>query len=324
MKKFALLLVITISVLSCNKDDGDNDNPVTKAFRAKEVISVERYNSDVYEEKQVFFYTGEKVSEAISYDKENGVWLEDYKTVLSYQGDWVSSKWYEKEGNDWVEDSDDTYRIKIINGKVLEVESTYDNEIDRYIYTYSGDKLILLENFENETLYWKEELIYNGDQIQEVKGYFSNNGVLEPEYKSEFTYSEGKLVQVIEYYYSNSVWKKDDKDVYQYSGNQVIQIDDYNWIDNNWEHDDITVYEYNSEGLLVSEVDSYDDGSGSWEQHYTYEAGRGNLKVLWDEESWYDIYNIPTLQKTSGKSKAIGTSHNKQFRGRSPLKRLFH
>lgn len=314
------MFVLAMSFISCSKDDGDGTILGTKNFRAKEIRWNDIYGSSTYEGKSVLSYTGEKLSEVIDYDKENGVWLENYKYDISYQGDWVYFKEYYREVNSWVEESYSSFRIKIIDGKFLEEEYTYSGEIDRYIYTYSGNKLVSIENFYNGELGWKDELIYNGDQIQEYRGYSSNNGVLEFEEKSEFTYSDGKLTQVIDYYNNNAVWVKQVKYVYLYSGNQVIQIDAYDW-NNSWEPDGSEYFSYNSDGLLESISEEY--GDGSWEEHYTYEAGRGNLKLLQSDGEWNDKFNYPTLQKPIKNTKAKSMPYNKSIKGKIPLNRLF-
>ena len=73
----------------------------------------------------LYNYINERLMEVIDLDKEDGVWEEDRKTAYDYEGDWIYSRRYNKEGEDWVEQNyGSTEGIKIVDGKVVEVKYT--------------------------------------------------------------------------------------------------------------------------------------------------------------------------------------------------------
>jgi len=317
-----VMCILTLScVLSCDKDDETGGDFETNTFRVKEIITFDTYNSVVEEEKSVLSYINELLTEVIGYEKENGTWIEEYKSELNYQGDWVNVKDYDKEGGMWVEENYE-FRFKVVNGRLEETQQNYGNETYSVVLNYSGDKLISIQEFENGVNDNKAEFIYDGDELQEVRGYYYD-GSWELQRKEQFNYSGGRLANVISSYYYNENWEFEEKNEYSYSGDKVIQIDEYYWSNNSWETGDSTYFEYNSEGLLVSRRTSYSDDE-YWETAFIYEEGRGNLKLFMEINNYYYNYNYPTPQKPTGKTKAIGTRNNKSFKGKLPLSSLFN
>jgi hypothetical protein len=287
----------TLTFTGCNSDDDDDDNgPTTVAYRIAEIVSTDIYDSNLYEDKDLYNYINERLTEVIDLDKENGIWVENRKIEYEYDGDWVSSKRYNKEGDNWEEeDMMSSEQIKIVKGKVLEIRYTYSNDVYSEVFTYSGDKLITIESFDNGEIDYKYVFTYNGENLQEVIEYYYNEGVEEMDYKYEFSYVNGNLTEMLESYFNNGVWEYHYKYVYLYSGNKVIQINDYDYYNDSWQLDDSEYFSYNSLGLLESISES---GEGwTWEQIYTYEEGIGNYRLLQGDGGYYDIFNYPTAQR---------------------------
>ena len=285
----------TLTFTGCNSDDDDN-GPTTVAYRIAEIVSTDIYDSNLYEDKDLYNYINERLTEVIDLDKENGIWVENRKIEYEYDGDWVSSKRYNKEGDNWEEeDMMSSEQIKIVKGKVLEIRYTYSNDVYSEVFTYSGDKLITIESFDNGEIDYKYVFTYNGENLQEVIEYYYNEGVEEMDYKYEFSYVNGNLTEMLESYFNNGVWEYHYKYVYLYSGNKVIQINDYDYYNDSWQLDDSEYFSYNSLGLLESISES---GEGwTWEQIYTYEEGIGNYRLLQGDGGYYDIFNYPTAQR---------------------------
>ena len=288
----------TLTFTGCNSDDDDDDDngPTTVAYRIAEIVSTDIYDSNLYEDKDLYNYINERLTEVIDLDKENGIWVENRKIEYEYDGDWVSSKRYNKEGDNWEEeDMMSSEQIKIVKGKVLEIRYTYSNDVYSEVFTYSGDKLITIESFDNGEIDYKYVFTYNGENLQEVIEYYYNEGVEEMDYKYEFSYVNGNLTEMLESYFNNGVWEYHYKYVYLYSGNKVIQINDYDYYNDSWQLDDSEYFSYNSLGLLESISES---GEGwTWEQIYTYEEGIGNYRLLQGDGGYYDIFNYPTAQR---------------------------
>lgn len=296
---FLTIYCFTVTFTGCSSDDdGDGGGQTTVAYRVTEIISTEIYDSNIYEDKDLYNYIDERLTEVIDLDKENGIWEEDRKTEYDYEGDWVYSKRYDKDGDNWVEQNfGSSEGLKIVNGKVIEVKYTYSNNIYRTVFTYNGDKLVKVESFDNGELNYKYAFTYNGENLQEVLEYYYNNGIEEMDYKYEFSYSGGKLSEILGIYFDDGVWVNSYKDVYLYDGNKVIQIDEYDYEDGTWELYDSEFFSYNSLGLLESISES---GEG-WteEETYTYEEGIGNYKLLQGDGAWYYINNYPSAQKAA-------------------------
>jgi hypothetical protein len=292
-----IMLCFTIAFTGCNNDDDDND-PSTVAYRVAEKAYTDIYGSDIYEDKDLYNYMDNRLIEVIDLDKEDGVWEEDRKTEYTYDGDWVTSHRYKKEGNEWVtEGMQGSDEMKIVNGKIMEIKNTYPNDVYRQVFTYNGDKIVKVERFYNDELNEKYVCTYNGDKIDEIIEYDYYNGYEELDYKYEFSYTNGNLTEVLAYYYDDGVWVNSDRDVYTYSGDKVIRIDDYDFNNytNVWELDDSTNFSYNSLGLLESISRS---GEGwSWEELFTYEEGLGNYKLLRGEGGYYSVFNYPIAQR---------------------------
>lgn len=295
---FLAIYCFTLAFTGCSNDDDDQVGQTSIDYRVSEIISTEISGSDVYEDKALYNYIDERLMEVIDLDKENGVWEEDRKTAYNYEGDWVYSSRYNKDGDDWVEQNyGSTEGIKIVNGRVVEVRytNTFMGYVYNSIFTYNGDKLVKIERFNNGDLRGKYVFTYNGENLQEVLEYEYDDGIEELDYKYEFSYSGGNLSEILELYYKDDAWVNSDKEVYLYSGNKVIQIDDYDYDNDSWELDDSEFFSYNSLGLLES-ISQRGEG---WteEEIYTYEEGVGNYRLLEDEGDWY-YFNYPTAQKT--------------------------
>lgn len=312
---FSMLIMycfaITFTGCSNDDDDGDIDDPVTVTYRVAEKVSTQISGSNIYEDKSMYNYLDNRLIEIIELDNENGTWMEDRKTEFEYQGDWVYSNRYYKDGDDWIEEEmQSSEELKIVNGKVVEIKYYYMNYVFSQVFTYSGDQLTKIESFENGELNYKYVCTYNGEYLDEIIEYYYYEGIEELGYKYEFSYTNGNLTEVLELNYNDGVWQNSDRTVYIYSGNKVIQIDDYDYVSFNdsWELDDSEYYSYNSLGLLES---ISENGEGwSWEEIYTYEEGRGNYKLLQDEDSYYQIFNYPTPQR---RSETIANSDHRKF-----------
>ncbi len=292
-----IMFCFTQTFIGCNNDDGgDGDDPTTVAFRVTEKVSTEISGSYIYEDKDLYNYLDELLIEIIDLDKEEGLWVEDRKTVFDYQGDWVYSTRYEKDGDNWVEQNyGSSESMKIVKGKVLEIKYTYSNDIYRTVFTYDVNKIVKVENLYNGELNYKYVFTYNGGDLVEVVEYDYNDGVEELEDKYELSYSGGNLSEILRSYYNNGEWMNSDKDVYLYSGNKVIQIDDYDYYNDTWELEYSEYFSYNSLGLLETVSES---GEGwTWEEVYTYEEGIGNYRLLQGDGAWYYIHNYPTPQR---------------------------
>jgi hypothetical protein len=292
-----IMCCFTLIFIGCNSDDDENINePTTVNYRVSEKVNTQISGSSIYEDKSIYNYLDNRIIEIIELDKENGVWMEDRKTEFDYQGDWVYSTRFYKDGDNWVEEfMQSLEELKIVNGKVMEIKHTYMTGVYREVFTYNGDKLIKIESFENGELNYKYVCSYNGDTLDEIIDYDYYEGIEELDYKYEFSYTNGNLTEVLGLYYDNGIWINSYKDIYIYSGNKVIQIDDYDYYDDAWVLDDSQYFSYNSLGLLESISEG---GEGwSWEEIYTYEEGRGNYKLLNDEASYYNVFNFPTAQR---------------------------
>lgn len=295
MLSILTMFCFTLTFTGCNGDD-DGDDSTTVAYRVSEVVSTEISGSNLYEDKTLYNYVDERLTEAINLDKENGIWEEDRKTEFEYEGDWVTSSRYDKEGDDWVYQSmQGSEEMKIVNGKVMEIKYTSFNYSSREVFTYSGDKIIKVERFFNGELSEKYVITYNGENLDEIIEYDYNEGIEEFDYKYEFSYANGTLSEVLRFYFDNGVWENYGKDVYLYSGNKVIQIDDYDYNNDSWELDDSEYFTYNSQGLLETISES---GEGwTWEEIYTYEEGIGNYRLLYGDGGYYDVFNYPNAQR---------------------------
>lgn len=292
-----IMFWFSLSFMGCNNDDdGDGGDPITVAYRVTEKVSTQVSGSYMYEDKSVYSYLDNLLIEAIRLYKEEGTWLENEKRVFEYQGDWVTSRGYYKDGDNWVEQGmQGLEEMKIVNGKIMEIKYTYPNGIYRQVFTYNGDKIIKIESFDNDELEYKYVCTYIGENIDEIVEYEYNDGVEELDYKYEFSYVNGNLSEVLALNYYNGVWEISDKDVYTYSGNKVIQIDDYDYYNDTWELDDSEYFSYNSLGLLESISES---GEGwTWEEIYTYEEGIGNYRLLYGDAGYYDVFNYPNAQR---------------------------
>ncbi|WP_299335740.1 hypothetical protein [uncultured Psychroserpens sp.] len=299
---FSMLIIycFAFTFVGCSDDDGGIDEPAILNYRVAEKVSTEISGSNIYEDKSVYNYIDNRLMEIIELDKENGSWIDDRKTEFEYNGDWVSSSRYYKDGDEWVSQGmQSSDQIKIVDGKIVEIKYTSINYTSSTVYTYSGDKIIKVESFTNGELNSKYVCTYDGDNLDEIIEYDYNGGIEEFDYKYEFSYTNGNLTELLSYYFNEGVWKNSDKDVYSYSGNKVTQIDDYDYnsFTETWELDDSVYYSYNNLGLLESISES---GEGwSWEEMYTYEDGIGNYKLLQGEGGYYEIFNYPTAQRTS-------------------------
>ena len=296
---FSILIIFcfALTFIGCNSDDdGDSDDPTTVTYRVAEIVNTEISGSNIYVDKDIYSYIDNRLMEVINLDKENGVWEEDRKTEFEYDGDWVSSTRYYKEGGDWVyQNMQSSNQIKIVNGKVTEIKNTYLNYVYREVFTYSGDKIMKVEYFENGELDEKYVCTYIGENLDEIIEYNYYNGVEELDRKYEFSYVNGNLSEVLRLSYDNGDWENSDKDVYLYSGNKVIQIDDYDYNNDNWELDDSENFSYNSQGLLESISESGDGWSE--EEIYTYEEGIGNYRLLYGDAGYYEVFNYPNAQR---------------------------
>lgn len=300
---FSILIMFcfALTFIGCNSDDdGDSDDPTTVTYRVTERIDTEISGSNIWEDKDTYSYLNNLLIEVIDHDKENGIWVEDRKTEFVYDGDWVTSTRYNKEGDDWVyQDMQSTNQIKIVNGKIVEVKNTYMNYVYREVFTYSGDKIIKVEFFDDGELDEKYVCTYNGEQIDEIIEYEYDDGFEEIDRKYEFSYANGNLSEVLRLYYDNGVWINSDLDKYIYSGGKVIQIDDYDYnsFNDTWELDGSENFSYNSNGLLESISES---GSGWTEEEiFTYEEGKGNYRLLYGDAGYYDVFNYPNAQRMS-------------------------
>mgnify|MGYP001050956534 CR=1 FL=1 len=292
MLSILTIYCFTLTFTGCsNDDDGDGDEPAIVAYRVTEKNSTQVSGSILYEGKDLYNYIDERLTEIIDLDKENGIWVEDRKTEYEYDGDWVTSKRYNKEGDSWVpQDMMSSEQVKIVTGRVMEIKYTSLNYVSRQVFTYSGGKLITIEDFRNGELNYKYVCTYTGENLMEVIEYEYDDGVEEFDYKYEFSYVNGNLTEMLESYFNNGVWEYDDKNVYLYSGNKVIQIDDYDYYNDSWQLDDTEYFSYNSLGLLESISES---GEGwTWEEMYTYEEGIGNYKLLKGDGGYYDINSV--------------------------------
>ena len=289
------MFCFTLTFTGCNGDD-DGDDPTTVAYRVAEKVSTEVSGSNLYEDKELYNYVNERLTEVIRLEKENNLWEEDRKTEFEYNGDWVSSTRYYKNGDDWVyEEMQGLEEMKIVNGKVMEIKYTSPGYVYREVFTYNGDKITKVEWFYNGELEQKYVCTYNGENIDEIIEYNYYNGSEELDRKYEFSYTNGNLTEMLGFYYDDGVWENSYKDVYTYSGNKVIQIDDYDYYNDTWELDDTEYFSYNSQGLLESISES---GEGwTWEEIYTYEEGLGNYKLLQGEGGYYSVFNYPTAQR---------------------------
>lgn len=295
MLSILVMYGFTLTFVGCNSDDDDND-PSTVAYRVAEKLYTDVYGSNLYEDKDLYNYMDKRLIEVIDLDKEEGVWEENRKTEYTYDGDWVSSRRYYKDGDEWaMEGMQGLEEMKIVNGKIMEIKNTYSNVVYRQVFTYNGDKIIKVERFDNGELEEKYVCTYNGDNIDEIIEYDYYNGNEEMDYKYTFSYTNGNLTEVLAFYYEDGVWENSDREVYSYSGNKVIRIDDYDYYNGTWELDDSTNFSYNSLGLLESISQS---GEGwSWEELFTYEEGRGNYRLLRGEGGYYTMFNYPTAQR---------------------------
>lgn len=296
---FLAVYCFTLTFTGCSSDDnGEGDGETIVAYRVTEKVSTQIYDSNLYEDKDLYNYIDERLTEVIDLDKENGIWVENRKIEYEYDGDWVSSKRYDKEGDNWVEQNMmSSDQIKIVNGKVMEIKYTNLNYVYREVFTYNGDKITKVESFDNGELEYKYVCTYNGENLDEIIEYDYDEGIEELDYKYEFSYANGKLTEVLGAYFNNDgVWEYNDKNTYQYSGNKVIQIDNYDYYNDSWQLDDSHYFSYNSLGLLESNSQS---GEGwSWEETYTYEEGIGNYRLLQGDGGYYDVFNYPIAQRT--------------------------
>ena len=311
---FSILIMscFTLTFTGCNSDDdGDSDDPTTVTYRVAERVKTEISGSNIWENKDIYSYMDNQLAEVIELDKENDIWVEDRKTEFEYDGDWVSSTRYNKEGNDWVyQDMQTLNQIKIVNGKIMEIKNTYMNYIYREIYTYSGDKLTIVEIFDDGELDEKYVCTYNGEMLDEIIEYEYYNGIEELDRKYEFTYANGNLSEILRLSYVDGLWINSDLDKYIYSGGKLTQIDDYDYNEFNdiWEFDDSDYFSYNSQGLLESISESGDGWSE--EEIYTYEEGNGNYRLI-DGDGAYDyVFNYPDAQRMSENS---SSAEDKKF-----------
>lgn len=236
-----------------------------------------------------------RLIEVIDFDKEDGSWVEDRKTEYEYDGNWVSSRRYNKDGDEWVpEGIQGAEEMKIVDGKIMEIKYTYPNDVYRQVYTYNGDKIVKVEYLNNGELNYMYVCTYRGDNIDEIIEYDYYNGNEELDYKYTFSYTNDNLTEMIGMYRSNEIWVNSSKYVYLYSGKNVIQIDYYDYSNENWELEDSTNFSYNSLGVLESISQSGEDWT--WEEIYTYEEGRGNYKLLRGEGGYYSMFNYPSAQ----------------------------
>ncbi len=297
---FLAIYCFTLTFTGCNSDDNDDggNEQTTVNYRVSEIISTYISGSNIYEDKELYNYINERLTEVIDLEKEDGIWEEDRKTEFEYQGDWVYSKRYDKDGDNWIEQNyASSEGLKIVNGKIVEIEYISTNYIYRSIFTYNGSKLVKIESFDNGELDSKYVLTYNGEDLQEVIDYDYDDGIEEMDRKYEFSYSGGNISEMLESNFDDGVWVTSYKNVYLYSGNKVTRIDDYYYNNGSWELDNSEFFSYNTLGLL----ESISESGANWseEEIYTYEEGVGNYKLLeFGEYGWYYI-NYPTAQRAA-------------------------
>lgn len=321
---YTVLCFIALScILSCSNDDEPSEDVNTKTFRVKEITSFYTdNNAEIYDDKSILFYNNERLTEIIEYEKENGIWEEEYKSELIYDGDWVAIIDFDKEGDIWVENENWNMRMKIVNGRIEITESNSDSNVHQTVFNYTGDKLISIQEYYDGINDYKMEFSYNGDNLQETIEYYNQDGTWQAIMKLQYSYLDGKLTQSIGSYFNNEDWQNSEKYEYEYLIDKLVTIYRYSWNEGNWdEHDSQTDFEYNNEGLLVSQRETYWDGN-SWGQKYLYEEGQGNLKLFMDIN--YYNYNYPTPQKPAGKVKAFDAPNNKQFINKYLLNRLLN
>ncbi len=271
--------LVFFSLASCNKEDntgnnnngngaGDgNGNP--QGIRLK---SISYGNEELY----TITYDGEKVKEIIG--KEDN---DEFKIEVSYAGNKIILRNWEKQGGTWVQGDYSTERT-VENGLITQQIEFGAGVVDyKEVYVYSGTKMTRRTSFENSSIgleeYYKSEYTYQSDKIKEILSSSKNSQVWRLSDKEVFTHGSDGLGLVESSYDNGVTWSNGYKSEYTYAGGKVSRIEEYDWNADNisWEKEGHSDYEYNADGSLKKTT--YDDGDIFT---FGYETGVGNLKVI--------------------------------------------
>lgn len=297
MKKITYLLILLGFVItSCDKDD---DGPTKNSHRLKQVI----YGDEEYGNKYVYFYENEKVTEILSYDKnQSGDWEDEGKTTCEYSDNLITSitseyvlgilePYYKEEiileNNKWKE------RI------VYYYEGGSWEKSWGVKFTYEGNLLVLVEETDydgSETYQYKGEFSYIDNKVSEYLGYEYYGDKWQIDDKETVSYEDGKISIWMDYDLDeNDQWEESSKDKYYYIGDNCSKIEWYyydNYEDLGWELEGFETFLYNENNYIIKSVD------GDWETVYEYEEGNGNISSFLSP--WESLNSYPSPKSATG------------------------
>lgn len=105
--------------------------------------------------------------------------------------------------------------------------------------------------------------------------------------KRDFTYNDDNdLIQILEQNWENSDWVNNLKEILTYGENNMVDYGSYYiWQNNTWQDGNIYTNTYDTEGQLITQVYTYQEGNG-FQNFYTYDE-HGNLI-----ESLTQVWNV--------------------------------
>ena len=292
--------ILILLLFSCEKDN--DSEPIRNSHRIKQMV---QFYNDNETSKTDFTYEGERLEEFTEYNKDtSGNWIEDFKAEISYSGDIVTKKCFDKATDIWILDYKHEYVIQ--NGLMIEF-STIDYwngewiEQSKYIYEYSGNCIVGWQLYRdvngNGTIELKQkgEYIYQNGKLVEYKYYEDKWDDWYQMKKETFSYLEDNLTSYINYRRDESDnWLENYKYEYIYSGSNVSNKKRFIWIieSNKWESSGSLSFSYDSLGYLIEELDIK-----GYKTTFEYEEGHGNAMHFWNYPN-QSIYRWPTLKST--------------------------
>jgi hypothetical protein len=309
---FIVLAGLIAILSSCEKDEQNSSD-----YRVKQIIT---YVEGIEDEKYVFEYTGDKLSNIAGYEKDDtSDWVEVRKVEITYEGNKAIRISSYKQTDTW----EIIGRIELTfenNQLVEETEYDYYQDVwqpfETFVYHYSGNTLISWENIDYyEQDSWiskKGEYNYENNKLTTYYEYeidaYDRDHVLLLENKQVYNYTGNLVSNFINYYLDvDSIWNRNFKWEYAYSGNKLSELSKI-WEDediNDWEASPglILRFKYNNIGNLSEYSYIYNSYDLEIKDVYEYESGKGNAEFFWyNQAKW--IYGEPILNKSTNSNQS--------------------
>ena len=300
---YGLLVAGILFSTGCNKDSDDDNGDTPPGQSNYRVVELINYENNVEDYKAEFTYSGEQLSTVLEYiTLTKDQWNLDAKTEITYPDnntfEWVYSEY---DNGNWEIDDKDVVTHQDGIWQVF-MEYSYDGadwiEDYRTDYTYNSGKIVKEESFD---YVWGDPVnstktIYSwvGNSPSTSENYSWENDTWIAESKDTITISDGKVIKVEMFMYemNDYVFKME----FQYVGDAVSSIEMYYNLMGTWTNYGSILYSYDEHGNMIEE-----EMTGEWSSRetYTYEEGKGNISIFFENTGWY---GIPHLGKSGAKS----------------------